>query len=409
MRQTPTRSSQGSGPSDRPPLVLRIRKEADGLTVVFRYDPKAVRRIRRVPGRRWDRDAGVWRIPDTPAARSKLRELFPPDDAEYVLGGSLFAADGGHRESKARGVDDDPRDPEARGVDDDVADQPARARVVERLDREMVLRGRSPHTRKLYRGHLRRFLRWLGAPPEAITGERIRDYLVHLAEEERVSRSYQNQAISAVRFFCEKVLREPQEVRDIPRPKKPKRLPRVLSRGDVERMLAATSNRKHRAIIALLYSAGLRVSEVVRLRPSDLDEERKLLLVRRAKGGKDRVSLLSDRALEVVREYRQGQQVGKWLFPGPGKGRHLTARTVQRIVERAGRRAGLERKATPHTLRHTFATHLLEAGVGLRHIQELLGHASSRTTEIYTHVSRQDLGRIRSPLDEPAEDDERQG
>jgi site-specific recombinase XerD len=149
----------------------------------------------------------------------------------------------------------------------------------------------------------------------------------------------------------------------------------------------------------LVYSAGLRVGEVVRLRPSDLDVDRGLLRVRRGKGGKDRRTLLADRAVEALRTYQSAYPCERWLFPGARPDRHLTPRSVQRVVKRAARSAGIEKNVTTHTLRHSFATHLLEGGTNLRVIQELLGHQSVRTTQIYTHVAKSTLEGVRSPLD----------
>jgi site-specific recombinase XerD len=148
-----------------------------------------------------------------------------------------------------------------------------------------------------------------------------------------------------------------------------------------------------------MYSAGLRVSEVVRLRIEDVDPERGMLRVRRGKGAKDRYTLLSARALTVLRIYLAAFPTKAWLFPGARPEHHYSARAVQKIVRRAAERAGLDKRVTPHTLRHSFATHLLESGTDIRYIQELLGHTSSRTTQIYTHVSRTHLATIRSPLD----------
>jgi integrase/recombinase XerD len=150
----------------------------------------------------------------------------------------------------------------------------------------------------------------------------------------------------------------------------------------------------------LLYSSGLRVSELVRLRSEDLDSDRGLIRVRAGKGRKDRYTLLSDRAAEEIEIHRrfQGDEV-PWVFPGGHDGRPITVRTVQKVVARIGERAGIRKKVTPHVLRHSFATHLLETGTDIRYIQELLGHASTKTTQIYTHVSRKDLARIRNPLD----------
>jgi site-specific recombinase XerD len=226
-----------------------------------------------------------------------------------------------------------------------------------------------------------------------------RAYLLTLSTDGAASVAYHAQAASALRFLFERVLRRSGGYGDVPRPRKESKLPAVLGHEDALRMVESLDNPKHRALLMLIYSAGLRVSEAVHLRPEDLDPERMLIRVRGGKGRKDRYTLLSDRALAAVKVYVAEYQPARWLFPGPRAARPLATRTAQRIVENARIRAGVAAHATPHTLRHSFATHLLEAGTDLRYIQELLGHASTRTTEIYTHVSRRDLRRIRSPLD----------
>jgi site-specific recombinase XerD len=172
-----------------------------------------------------------------------------------------------------------------------------------------------------------------------------------------------------------------------------------MSRAATERVLNAAGNLKHQALLVLMYSAGLRVGEVVRLQVEDLDEGRGLIRVRAGKGNKDRYTLYSGLARELVRAYREEYQPQKWLFPGALPGRHLTERTVQQFVAKLRQKANLGPQVTSHTLRHSFATHLLENGTDLRYIQELLGHSSPKTTQIYTHVSRRDLGRIQSPVE----------
>ncbi len=229
--------------------------------------------------------------------------------------------------------------------------------------------------------------------------ESARAYLVELIQHRRISKSYQNQVVSALRFLCESVLGQPALALRIPRPKKESRLPAVLSQDEVARMLARARNPKHRALLVLLYSAGLRVGEVVRLRPSDLDVDRGLVRVRGGKGNKDRYTLLARRAMEVLRVYRDAYPHDSWLFPGGRPDRHLTTRSVQRVVKRAADAAGINKNVTAHTLRHSFATHLLEGGTNLRIIQELLGHKSARTTQVYTHVAKSALEGVRSPLD----------
>ncbi len=281
------------------------------------------------------------------------------------------------------------------------------------LNRALVLAGYSPKTRKVYIGHIRRFARWLETPVTDAAAPEIRRYIHHLVEEKGVSWSTHSQVVSSLRFMFDTVLRRPQIVKDIPRPRKRKSLPTVLSQKEVETLLRTSRHPSTRAIIMVLYSSGLRVGEVVRLRHEDLDPDRGLLCVRKGKGGKDRYTLLSRKALEALKTHlllRDAESPdaspSPWLFPGVPRSQHLRTRSVQKTIQTAGKRAGIRKKVTPHTLRHSFATHLLEAGTDLRYIQELLGHASTRTTEIYTHVSNRELGKIRNPLDALGEEPE---
>ena len=172
------------------------------------------------------------------------------------------------------------------------------------------------------------------------------------------------------------------------------------NRREIARTFSMMTNKKHIAILMLVYSAGLRVGEVVRLKPEDIDEERKLIHISGAKGRKDRYTILSEKALQVIRHYQKEYGHSTWLFPGQNRSKHITTRTTQTIFANACKDAGILKDVSIHSLRHSFATHLLDGGTDLRYIRELLGHKSSKTTEIYTHVSTKDLGRIRSPLDD---------
>jgi site-specific recombinase XerD len=184
-----------------------------------------------------------------------------------------------------------------------------------------------------------------------------------------------------------------------PRLKKEHKLPNVLAKEDVSKILNAVKNEKHKAILYLVYSAGLRVGEVVRLQIDDIDSKRMLIKIRQGKGRKDRYTLLSETALKQLKKYYMLYKPEKWLFPGGKDGSYITERSVEKIFENACNNAKVRAEATVHTLRHSFATHLLEGGTDLRYIQELLGHTSSKTTEIYTHVSEKKLSNIKSPLD----------
>ena len=371
------------------------------------FDAQVVARLKQTPGASWDPVVRAWEIPASRHARQVLEAHFPGIHLP-----SLRAEAGGVRPDGHEAASGNSRPSSTQ--------QPPQAltttqleleadRMLEAMSQEMVLAGYAPKSRKVYLGHVRRFLVWIvrEANDLTVTPVRIKDYLTWQVEEQGISRASHGQILSAIRFLCRKVLECGQEVEEIPRPRRAATMPTVLSRQDARNLVDVLRNPTHRAMVMLLYSAGLRVSELTRLRPEDLESDRGLLRVNGGKGRKDRYTLLSARAEEAVQEHlarweiqdahRQGS---KWLFPGAKPNRHIHPRTVQKVVARAGKEAGIKKRVTPHVLRHSFATHLLEGGTDLRHIQELLGHASTRTTQIYTHVSRKDLGRIRSPLDE---------
>jgi site-specific recombinase XerD len=220
-----------------------------------------------------------------------------------------------------------------------------------------------------------------------------------MASRDRLSASYCNQARAQLQILYGQVLRQPGKVADLPRMHEPKQLPVVLSREEVGQLLEVTANLKHQTLLMVAYSAGLRVGEVVQLKIGDIDASRLQIRVRGGKGQKDRYTLLSEVALEAVRAYVKAYGLREWLFPGPGGAKPLSIRSAQHIFERAKRKAGIEKEATFHSLRHAFATHLLEDGVDIRYIQELLGHSNVETTQRYTHVAQQAMGRLRSPLD----------
>lgn len=188
-------------------------------------------------------------------------------------------------------------------------------------------------------------------------------------------------------------------VYDVKRPRKDKKLPEVLSKEEVSRIINGIANIKHKAILMTIYSAGLRLGEVARLEQAHIDRDRMLIFIKGAKGRKDRYTILSEKALELIDRYIRRYEPKKWLFEGAKAGRYLSRRSIEKVFEQACDRAVIKKDVSVHDLRHSFATHLLESGVDLRYIQELLGHASSKTTEIYTHVTTRSLGKIRSPLD----------
>lgn len=256
----------------------------------------------------------------------------------------------------------------------------------------------SPNTIRAYTQLLSAFMAFHpGRPLDSLTEDDIHAFMDHLVQR-KLSASHQNQAVNAIKFHFEKVLGKPRIVHKIDRPRKTRRLPNVMSEEEVKKVLAVPMNSKHKAMLMLVYSAGLRSGEVLALRPEDLDRERQLLHIIGAKGGKDRMTLLSTKAMEAVDMYVAEWKPKRLLFEGQNGGEY-SQQSLRLVFKAALKKAGIERSLTLHCLRHSFATHLLEHGTDIRYIQELLGHASTRTTEIYTHVTPRTLGRITSPLD----------
>lgn len=232
--------------------------------------------------------------------------------------------------------------------------------------------------------------------PDKIDENEIRSYLQKMIQEGK-SNSYINQSLNSIKFYYEKVLGMPNRFYSIERPRKTYKLPDVLAKEEILAMLDCAGNLKHRCIISLIYSSGLRRSELLNLKPEDIDSKRMMVRIRQAKGNKDRLTILSPSTLEELRKYYRMYRPKEWLFEGI-HGRPYSASSVLTIIKRAGARAGINRKVTPHMLRHSFATHLLERGTDIRHIQVLLGHQSTRTTEIYTHVADRSFMQIEDLL-----------
>lgn len=233
-----------------------------------------------------------------------------------------------------------------------------------------------------------------------IEPEEINEYLLDLIRKKDISASQQNQRINAIKFYFEKVLGRDREYYKIDRANKAKRLPTVLSKLEVKAIIHSCTNKKHKCILSLIYSAGLRRSELVNLKLNDIDSTRGLIIIKSAKGNKDRVSLLSPLLVNELREYYIKYKPTVYLFEGNEIGNKYSTTSIANILKQACAKTRIKKKVSPHTLRHSFATHLLEQGTDLRYIQNLLGHSSSKTTEIYTHVSTQNISQIKNPIDD---------
>ena len=265
-----------------------------------------------------------------------------------------------------------------------------------KLEAELRARKYSPRTLSTYLYYNRLFCRTLQKIPEKIQPEDITKFLAFMEKEREYSASSINLAISAIKFFYGNILKN-ESISEQQRPRNDKRLPMVLSKTEISAILSMEKNPKHRLLLMLVYSSGLRVSEVVALKREHIDLARKVIYIRLGKGRKDRCTLLSEKAARFITEYCAFYGIKTWLFPGQPATRPLTIRSAQQIFDKAVRRAEIPKKISIHCLRHTFATHLLESGTDIRYIQTLLGHANLRTTERYTHVARRSVLRIQSP------------
>jgi site-specific recombinase XerD len=266
--------------------------------------------------------------------------------------------------------------------------------------RECLIRMRySDSTRATYEAQMHQFLEYLRPRSiQDLTKAIIDEYMIYLVEKKGVSVSTQNTAINAIKFYLEQVHKGERTFYYVDRPMKDKLLPSVLSEEEIQKLFWAARNIKHRCILFLLYSAGLRISELLNLKWKDVDEYRMIIYIRGGKGRKDRITLLSKLALDYLRHYIDLYGPNEWLFESPGGGPY-SARSVNHFIHKYCHRAGITRHASAHTLRHSFATHLLERGTDLRYIQTLLGHESSRTTERYAHVTKRGFDKLISPLD----------
>ena len=268
-----------------------------------------------------------------------------------------------------------------------------------KMQTDLRIRNYAERTEAIYITRVAEMALHFKRSPADLSGEEVREYLRHLKEERRVSRSAFVQVIAALRFLYGFTLDRPEMVPHIPYPRQKRRQPVVLSPGEVVRLLKAMPNLKHRTVAMVLYGAGLRISEALKLELSDIDSERMVLTVRHGKGDQDRQVALAEVLLEALRTYWRAYRPRRWLFPGKTTDQPLGPSTIQRALKAARVRAGIAKPAGPHVLRHSYATHLMEAGTDLRVIQTLLGHRSLRTTQVYTHVATERLRGTRSPLD----------
>lgn len=384
-----------------------VHKDQRCIALQFPYDAALVQ-LAKQAGAKWSGTHRCWWTPNSPEHLQAIFAAFK-GKAWVDMNGlrkKVDATTDGPRTPPeranavpARSAKNLPASPKPQRI---LAEKPNLTDVQEKalaaMRRKLEIARYSPNTIDTYLNATKQvFLRFAEKHPNDIRTEDIETFQHELARSGK-SNSYLNQLVNAVRYYYKDVLGDAYRVKFIERPRGERKLPKVLSEQEVAAILRAPTNLKHRCILMLIYSAGLRLGELISLERTDIMPERKQVLIRGAKGGKDRVSLLSDKLLTLLEEYLKAYEPRHYLFEGP-QGAKYSDTSVQQVFKQAKKKAGITAPATVHTLRHSFATHLLENGTDLRYIQTLLGHASSKTTEIYTHVSTKAIGKIRSPLD----------
>ena len=331
------------------------------IAVYFEKNAALITRIKKLEGSRWSQSLKAWHLPDT----AENRERFQIAPHSHWL-------------------------PSAEGIVQ-----------MEKFKQFLRSKRYSESTITNYSEALKSFLVFFREKPIAeITNEDVIIYNNNYILQNKLSASYQNQIVNAIKLFFKTIRETKIEIDKIHRPKRSKLLPNVLSKEEIKLILNAHSNIKHKTMLSLIYSCGLRRSELLHLKPADIDSHRGIVIIRQSKGKKDRIAPLSPKILEMLREYYLGYKPKMWLFEGQNENTKYDERSLSNVLKQALTKSRISKPVSLHWLRHSYATHLLESGTDLRYIQELLGHSSSKTTEIYTHASTKSLQQIKSPFDD---------
>jgi integrase/recombinase XerD len=372
-----TRYNQDQGEASSLRLLV-IRYAKGRIKLIFKYDAKLIALIKTIPFYYYDMEGQWWTLPHLESVLGDLKKYCTENSLkldyrdEWVNQKVILR-------KKITGYENVVCPPQ--------------------FEEKLKTMRYSESTVRNYCSALKEFINFnKGKEIDQLKPEDIEKFLLYITEDRNVSISYHNISICAIKFYYERVLQRAQVTYQINRPRREKILPEVLGEDDIRRLLSVVDNLKHKCILMTIYSGGLRLSEVVGLRISDIDSGRMMIFIKGAKGNKDRYTILSKELLKWLREYYKKEKPVIWLFEGITGGQY-SMRSVQNIMKDAVRKAGIKKHATVHTLRHSFATHMLENGTDLRYIQNLLGHNSSKTTEIYTHITTKGIEQLTSPFD----------
>lgn len=359
--------------------VLCIKTTTKRLKLIFGFNKALTIAIKKMPFWSWDSKNKWWTIPFSVNLSAQIEEIVKNEGLNFC-----------YEEEKAA------TDKVARKTEYDV---PNYRHCPEKMILKLKELRYSEQTIKTYKSLFEELINHFPTVEiDKIDEQKIIEFCQYLVIDRKVSASYQNQAINAIKFYYEKVLGGQRKFYFLQRPDKEKALPTVLNTEEITNILKATENLKHKAILTVIYSAGLRIGELINLKIKDIDSERRQIRIEQGKGKKDRYTLLSTKTLDLLRTYFKEYKPKEYLFEGQEGGQY-SARSIQTFFQEICKKAGIKKKVSVHTLRHSFATHLLENGTDLRYIQVLLGHESSKTTEVYTHVTTKGFDQIKSPID----------
>jgi integrase/recombinase XerD len=366
-------------------LDLEKHKGQQILVLKFKYNPALIQLARQLPGARWSQSHKAF-YTDYYAGIEKQVELLFKQVA--LINRREF-------DQKISELKNSPAETKQQILGEETGLK------IEKFRDWMKSRRYSENTISTYIDALKTFLKFYATKAlSEISNEDIIQFNKQYILAHKLSASFQNQVVNAVKLFFRTVQNKMIDVNNIHRPKRGHPLPNVLSKEEIKRILEAHTNIKHKVMLSLIYACGLRRSELLNLKPNNIDSKRGLLIIKEAKGKKDRIAPISDKMIVMLREYYKIYKPLNWLFEGQNKGEQYTAESLQNVLKQALTKTKITQPVTLHWLRHSYATHLLEAGTDLRYIQELLGHKSSKTTEIYTHVSTKNLQKIKSPFDD---------
>lgn len=354
------------------------------LLLKFPYDNKLISITKQLSNAAWSKTYNAWYTVYSIEILHQVKKLFA----------DIAIIDAGILKEKLAKIKNAPPNLKEFNLSEEINDR------IEKFKSWMRSRRYSDNTIGTYTDALKSFLKFYrNKPLIEITNDDIIKYNNEFILKNKLSASYQNQVVNAIKLFFRTIQNTTIDVDIIHRPKRPKLLPNVLSKEEIKAILEAPKFLKHKALLSLIYSCGLRCGEILRLKPEHVDAKRNILIIKQSKGRKDRIAPLSDKTITLLRTYFTAFKPTVYLFEGEKAGNPYDERSLQKVLKQCAAKAGIKKPVTLHWLRHSYATHLLENGTDLRYIQEILGHSSSKTTEIYTHVSTKSIQKITSPFD----------